>query len=222
MSKLRFINFLLALTVTIVVGVVIWRGFDVRDFLDETTRPHYAGWIMMLLGSYLFLPVPSSMLMTTNGHWFGPGLGIVISFASSMIAWISWYWLGRSLGWSVLDPAVNRLRGRKTSPAEPPGAWLLDRFGRLGISLLIISRPVPVLAGLMSGAAGAMRMKWWKFLLGTALGVLPMATVYTLIGWTCGPVYRSPLVLAIAVIAPALLYLRWPGARAKTRSTARR
>lgn len=208
MSKLRLFNFLLTLAAAAVLGVVIWRGLDVRDFLDEATRPRSAGWIMMLLGSYLFLPVPSSMLMTTNGYWFGPALGLVISFSSSMIAWISWYWLGWSLGWGVLEPAINRLRGRKaTAPAERPGAWVLDRFGHIGISLLIISRPVPVLAGLTAGAAGAMRMKWWKFLLGAALGVLPMATVYVLLGWLYGPVYRSPLVLTIAVAAPALLYL---------------
>lgn len=207
MSRLKIVNLIVTLAAAVAVGVAIWFGLDVKDFMDETARPRYAGWIMMLLGGYMFLPVPSSFLMTTNGRWFGPALGLAISFSSSMLAWISWYWLGRSLGWGVLEPLLAKVR--RSSAAEPnvtAGTWLNERFGHLGIVLLIVSRPVPLLAGLVAGAAGAVRMTWWRFLLGAALGVLPMATLYVLVGWRFGGL-GNPVALAVAVGVPALLYV---------------
>ncbi|MDD4890833.1 MAG: VTT domain-containing protein [Phycisphaerae bacterium] len=153
--------------------------------------------VMVLLGSDMFLPVPSSVVMTTNGRLFGFATGTMVSFAGSMLAWIGCYWLGRLFGWT----------GQKKNGDGPSGDAVSRQVKRFGGGMLIVTRPVPILAELTAAACGVARMNFWRFLVGASLGVLPMSIVYAYVGNHYRD-SRSPwIALVIAILIPLLLYL---------------
>lgn len=150
--------------------------------------------IMILLGSDMFLPVPSSVVMTTNGRLFGFVAGAVVSFLGSMLAWLGCYWLGRFFGWTG-----HRRNGN--------GDAVSRQVKRYGVGVLIITRPVPILAELAAAACGVARMSFGRFVLGSAAGVLPMSLVYSFVGYHYRNSRSAWVALIVAVLIPLAFYL---------------
>ena len=197
MPKRRWIQASVLLAILFCAGGIV--SFS-TDWIDKAE--HLPFWwkalVMVLVGGNVLLPVPSFVVMSFNAKAFidqPPWVAFGISFAGSMLAWISCYWLGRLFGWtgsSGDDPTADAAELDAIS----------RNIQRYGIGPLIVTRPVPMLAELTAAACGVAKMNFWRFTMGAALGVLPMAALYTGVGhysdsWVTG---------AVAVLAPAILY----------------
>lgn len=199
MTRFRWLQVIVALAVLFGAGFLllgdnpVLSGVKARDWLTQHGPWAAAASVAMLAGD-IFLPVPSSVVMTLNGTLFGPWLGMAISFAGSMLAWLGCYGIGRLAGLAGRKPALD-------------DDQLSKRVKRYGIGLLIATRPVPIVAELVASACGVARMSLARFLLGAALGVLPISAMYAFIGHATDGIGASWIALAIAVLLPLALYL---------------
>ena len=133
-------------------------------------------WVAALAGIGLLIadviaPVPSSIIMLTNGILFGPIWGTLLSILGGCGAALVGYGIG--------------IQGEHAGKR-----WLGDQalaqanafFRKHGLVAVIASRPIPILAEAISIIAGISRMPAAKFLFATLLGLLPTAVIYAIAG----------------------------------------
>jgi uncharacterized membrane protein YdjX (TVP38/TMEM64 family) len=156
----------------------------------------------------LLLPVPSSMVATVGGATLGVALGTACAWLGMTAGAIAGWWLGRaagSRGLAGLD-AIDR-------------AALERQERRLGPLLIVLTRPLPLVAEAAALVAGAAAMPFREFLAAAAGGNLAIAFAWSLAGalgreadslqWVLVASLALPVVLAIVAmrrrspIAPA-------------------
>lgn len=124
-----------------------------------------------LLVADVLLPVPSSVVMLGHGALFGVALGTALSALGATLATIAGHTLGR---------AGAKTLGRLMTEDELRRAHAL--IERWGLTAIVLSRPIPILAETVAIVAGAS-----GFPVGTAafaglLGALPAAAMYAWAG----------------------------------------
>jgi uncharacterized membrane protein YdjX (TVP38/TMEM64 family)/UDP-2,3-diacylglucosamine pyrophosphatase LpxH len=125
-----------------------------------------------LLGSDILLPVPSSIVSTACGVLFGFQLGTLISLAGMVISCLIGYGLAARFG----EPFVEKMVGKKSMRR------FIDIQKRCGNMVVIITRPVPVLAEIGVLFAGLGRIPFKRFFLLSTLSNLGISMVYAAIG----------------------------------------
>lgn len=160
------------------------------------------------LAADIFLPVPSSVVATMAGRVLGVAAGTAAA------------WLGMTLG-TVLGFGLARTLGRPLA-LRFAGAQDLERIdrlaSRLGPAVVVVARPIPVLAEASVLFLGATRMAWRPFLAAAALSNLGIAAAYA----SLGTFVRLPIALAGSIALPmvATLVARrlWPAVNAGRRA----
>jgi len=198
---------------TLLVAISMLSMFGLVSVLDVEVLTT-DGWVYArspamaaLLGGALlmadaFLPVPSSLLQIALGALLGPWAGSLAGFAGTSGSAILAAWIGR---------CGSPLLARCVEPDDQMrAAALMDRWGVYAIAL---TRPIPVVAETTAVMAGAMGMPWRGFLVSMAVGNLPVAMLYAVLG---DAVRRGDMLVGI-LIAPVLLviavFIYWSRAR---------
>ena len=152
-------------------------------------------WLFAFTGSGLLvldvvLPIPSSIVITLLGSRLGFFEG-----------WLG-AWLGLSIG-NLLGYAIGRLWPKKMTPEIPESPTLI---------MLVLSRPVPILAEAMAIAAGATRTNLLHVIIactaGNAIytGILAANGAALLAGDITGPGIFLPLLVPVV---GWVLWRRW-------------
>jgi phospholipase D1/2 len=120
--------------------------------------------------SYVMFPRPLITLFAVIAY--GPIWGFVIAMTGIQVAAWSSYVAGKRL-----DPGtVRRMAGAKLDQ-------ILQVLRRRGLLAMTALRLVPLAPFAVEGVvAGAIRMRLWEFLLGTAIGILPGTLTSTVFG----------------------------------------
>lgn len=173
---------------------------EIRSALPPAT---VALMVVGLLTVDILLPVPSSVVSTVAGNVLGFGLGTAAS------------WLGMTLG-AVLAFVLARLLGRpltlRFSSAKDLGRIdsLSARYGPL---VLVLARPVPILAEASVLFLGTTQLGWHRFLVPIGLSNLGIAAVYAALG----DIVQLPIALGASIALPlalaALARWLWPDRR---------
>ena len=147
-----------------------------------------------LLVADVVLPVPSSLVMVTHGVLFGAVAGAALSLVGAVGATLVAYGLGRWAG--------QRALRKVCSPAERARASrLVERWGML---VVVVTRPVPLLAEAVAAMAGAHRLGLLRTTIASVVGGLPAAVLYAMagaLGWSGAPRLSAfGLVLLVAVL----------------------
>jgi uncharacterized membrane protein YdjX (TVP38/TMEM64 family) len=143
-----------------------------------------------LLASDVLLPIPSSIVGTMLGARLGVFSGFVAAFLGMMVGQTCAYLASRHL-----------LRhNRDTLPAAPT------------LAVVLLSRPVPVLAEAVALAAGAARLRLPQFLLACATGNALYAAALAFNGaqlplHAAGPAPLLPMLVPLLV--PVIGWLAW-------------
>jgi len=124
-----------------------------------------------VLAADILLPVPSSLVATLGGA----SLGLV---AGTACAWLGMT-LGSLIGW-LLGRAAG-IRGVATLDAEARAA-VDARERRYGPLVVVLTRPLPILAEAAALMAGATGMPWRTFLAAAAPANLAIAFAWSLAG----------------------------------------
>ena len=167
----------------------------VEAWLDPPPSPAaIALMTVALLSSDIFLPIPSSLVST----FAGSQLGVPVATAAS--------WLGMTLG-AVIGFALARIWGRPLA-ARLSSADDLARLDRLaqdyGVWMLIVTRPLPLLAEAAVLLTGVSGLSWRWFLPCVMLSNLGIALVYSILGRMAFAQGHLLLALVASIALPIL------------------
>jgi len=173
----------LAVIAAVVFGLTaLWKFTPLVNYLDGAQITRWAReagqqwWVPVLTvlaftpASYVMFPRPLITLFAVIAY--GPVWGFVIAMTGIQVAAWSSYVAGRRL-----DPGmIRRLAGEKLER-------ILHVLRRRGLAAMTALRLVPLAPFAVEGfVAGAIRMRLWEFLLGTAIGILPGTLASTVFG----------------------------------------
>jgi len=178
-----------------------------KVFLDSAKdkRALVACVLAGLLASDILLPVPSSVVSTACGLFLGFTFGALVSLAGMVVSCAIGFWLACIMG----RPLASRLVGESEMRR-------LERLSaRLGDWVVVICRPIPVLAEASVLFVGLGQMSTIRFFLLSTLSNLGISAVYAAIGAYAANVNSFLLAVAGSVFLPgvAMLVLRERGRR---------
>lgn len=125
--------------------------------------------LFAILASDIFLPIPSCLLSAMCGAFLGPVFGFTVSFAAMTISSLVGYFIGRSASTLAL-----KLIGENESS--------LAKSAKSGSFMLLILRPVPVLAECSCVYAGLKRYNFLTCAFYCSIGNAIISIVYAIIG----------------------------------------
>ena len=167
------------------------RGFGVWTLLVSL--------IMMILQAVI-APLPSTLIIGANGVIFGVWQGVLLSWFGVLAGASVSYWLARWLG----REAIVRWFGMKHMHQ-------VDRMSeRDGFWIVLMARLIPIISlDVISYLAGLSRMEYWRFLIASAIGMLPSVIVYTIIAHDLALAQLSIWRISILGILAIVVYISW-------------
>jgi uncharacterized membrane protein YdjX (TVP38/TMEM64 family) len=196
---------LVSISMLAMFGLASLLGIQVltTDGWVYARSPATAAWLCVaLLVADAFLPVPSSLLQIALGALLGPWAGSLAAFAgASGSAGVAFWFGGRG----------SPLLARCVQPAEKKRAAAL--VNHWGVYAIALTRPIPVIAETTAVMAGAIGMPWRGFLASMAIGNLPVAMLYAVLGDAArrGDMTVGILIVPVLLGIAALIY--WSRAR---------
>lgn len=169
----------------------------------------WAPWILLALYATTgVLAVPASFLSMAAGFMFGLGEGALIAWCGSLLGATGAYLAGRTLA----------RRGVANWMERNPRFRTLDHaLGRNGLKVVMLLRLSPVFPGnVLNYLFGVSHIAPWRFMLGTAVGGLPLTLLHVYVGTavrrltdrvshpTLGPADSQWVLLALGIVASAL------------------
>lgn len=181
-------------------------GFDEAWWAAQLKASQDGPWlsaalIFAALSLDLFLPVPSSVVMTIAGSSLGFVFGSLVNIAGALACSFLGYGLCRRFGaglftWIIGAEDEDRVRAF---------------FERYGAWAILLSRPLPMLTEAVACLAGFQRMPFLRFAALATAGTIPVALVYA---WAGERALDDGIVIALAaaLMLPAAGFLavrRW-------------
>lgn len=165
----------------------------------------WAGPLALIAGFILqaVVPVLPSLVMTAvTARAYGPIEGFFIVYAGTLLGAAAGYWLGRTVG----DSLVRLLAGEKARRTA------YDFAQKYGVQGVLMVRLMPILsADAMNLVAGTVRIPFRGFLLANAAGALP---VTALVVWLSDSARRMAWGLGLLSLGVGAFALwRWWAAR---------
>lgn len=153
-----------------------------------------------LLASDIALPVPSSIVSTACGLFFGFNIGTLVSLLGMTVSCL----IGFSLAIFAGRPLVLRLMG------ELEMHRLEELSKRFGNWIIVICRPVPVLAEASVLFVGLGHMSALRFIILSTLSNLGVSAVYAAIGAYSANMNSFFLAVAGSVLVPgvAMMFMK--------------
>lgn len=193
---------LIAVVIMIAIAPVVLLGPGFEESVREWFTPLPSGgrlavMVVAVLAMDVFLPVPSSVVSTLAGAQ----LGIVAGTAAS--------WLGMTLG-AVIAFAIARLGGRPLAgrlSAEETLTALDELVRGYRTALVVLFRPLPILAEASVLLVGTTSMTWGAFLLSVSASNVAVSLPYAFFGYLARDSGWLPAVTVLVLSVPLLLAL---------------
>ena len=148
-------------------GEALERQFT--GWLDATLSPSAVAMLVIgLLAADILLPVPSSVVITFSGQILGVWGGVAASWCGMTVGAVVAFGLVRAIGRSVIQ------RFATADEMERVDAMA----ARIGILVLVLTRPVPILAEAGILFMGTTRLPWLSFLVAVGLSNFAIAALY--------------------------------------------
>jgi uncharacterized membrane protein YdjX (TVP38/TMEM64 family) len=158
--------------------------------------------IFVMLLQTIIPVIPSVVIMVASVLAFGAVWGSVLSWIGLLAAACLAYVGGRLLG----PATIYRLIGKKTE------ARLEDVLENYGMGAVIFARVSPVLStDAISFVAGLVCMRFWRFIVATAVGTLPLLLLIAVLARDFNTLERGLLVMSIV---SALIFVAYLGYQA--------
>lgn len=224
----RYVRWLLLLGVALALLAVsqipgvrafLLRGYAALTSTDPAVTHAFVsglGWggpLALILGFMLqaVVPVlPALVMIAVTARAYGPLEGFLIVYIGTMLGAVAGYWLGRTVGNSLVRLLIGETARQKTYE-------FAEKNGVYGVLMI---RLMPILsADAMNLVAGAVRMPFHKFMLASAAGALP---VTALVVWLSGNNHRMlwGMGLFSALVGGVAIGRWWLGRRKKLLITA--
>lgn len=210
-------NKILAIVLLIAGLTALWKFTPLAEFLDGNQITRWARrfgeqWWAPLLTMLAYTPAaftmfPRPLITLFAVVAFGPVLGFIYAMLGiELSAWVTFI-VGRRLNRAT----VRRVAGAKLNA-------ILEVLRHRGLLAITALRLVPLAPFAVEGlVAGAVRVKLWQFMVGTAIGILPGTLTSTVFGnqvqvWLENPdeINYWLIALALSILGAATwLVRRW-------------
>jgi uncharacterized membrane protein YdjX (TVP38/TMEM64 family) len=194
--------------VLLLIGLTaLWKFTPLADYLEGAQITRWArrvgdAWWAPLATIAAYTPAaftmfPRPLITLFAVVAFGPLLGFAYAMLGiELSAWVTFY-LGKKLDRST----VRRVAGAKLNS-------ILDVLRHRGLLAITALRLVPLAPFAVEGVvAGAVRVKLWHFMLGTAIGILPGTLTSTVFGDQLQTWMEDPEQINYWLIACVLFFL---------------
>lgn len=197
--------------------VLLWRETPLREFFHISYvlgfieklqhQPLAPLFILVLYVVAGFAFVPVVLLIAATGAVFGPGLGFIYAVCGSLLSAATTFWLGSKTGSTLrgklLSTRVQRLQSR------------LQQKGFLAVAMVRVMPIAPFTA--INLIAGAAKISWRDFMLGTITGMFPGILFTVLFVDRASAVLQKPTLATTAmlvvtmgiIVAVSLLLQHW-------------
>jgi uncharacterized membrane protein YdjX (TVP38/TMEM64 family) len=198
-TTLRWVGLTFGVLAIILVPFVLF-GHQIEiwttDFLSSATKYSLvvAAVLILLLSVDFLAPIPSSLVSTAAGFFLGVVGGTLASLLGMTISCLLGYWLAARLGRPVATRIVK----------EDELGRLEGLYERIGDWVMIVCRPVPMLAEASVWFAGLGRMRVWRYVLLVTLANLGISAVYATVGALSATVSSFLLAFAGAILIPLI------------------
>lgn len=165
---------------------------EIRDFLRNAYKvltseneSRISGWVndlgfwgpvfivSTMIAQMFLLVIPSPLLMVVAVLAYGPVWGVLISITAIFFASTIGYWIGRLLGVNTIFKLIG-------SKKEKQIEAYVERYGYWAV---IITRLAPMLSNdAISFVGGILKMKYWRFIGATLIGITPLAILIAYFG----------------------------------------
>lgn len=181
----------LAVLFAIPIVPFLWLGesFEVgllKSLREPSSPGVVSGWVIGLLAADMFLPVPSSAVITYAGGMLGVLAGTVVSWVGLSVGALGGFGLARVFGETIT---------RRFSESED-----IERMSRFtqrhGATALVLTRALPILAEACVLMLGAGRLSWRQFLLPMLVSNLLLSLTYS----ACGAYFQGSNAFPIAIV----------------------
>lgn len=197
--------------------VLLWRETPLKEFFrieylfafveklqNQPLAPLFI-LVLYVIAGFVFVPVV--LLIAATGAVFGPGLGFVYALCGSLLSAATTFWIGSKTGSNAWDKLLNNRVSRLQ-------ARLQDQ-GLLAVAMVRVMPIAPFTA--INLIAGAAKIRWRDFMLGTITGMLPgiLFTVLFVDRATAALQKPTPLTIATlvftmaAIVAVSLFLQHW-------------
>jgi len=205
-SRNPWLKPLLLITVVLVVPLLLLAAWGETFSLvaqrwqtDPPSRWVIAAAVIAILASDVFLPVPSGPISTLAGSQLGVVLGTTVSTLGMTFGAIIAFALAKAWG----RPLAERYSSTKQL------AELETACRDHGIWMLILTRPLPILAEACSLLVGALQMPWRRFLPAVLVSNFLIAATYSVLGQQAADYGWLPLAVCASVAVPVVGTWRW-------------
>jgi len=141
----------------------------------------------------VFLPVPSSLVSTMSGVLFGFFWGTLFCWIGMSLGCLVGYWFGATGGTQIARVIAGENELSKVRAV----------VAGVGLTTVVVTRPIPVLAEAVTIAAGTVGYPIRKFMLAAGLANLGVSMVYAAIGNFAFEANSFALAFAGAIGVPA-------------------
>jgi uncharacterized membrane protein YdjX (TVP38/TMEM64 family) len=198
----QFLKPLLLVSLVLILPVVIllFTGESFASVIESWKNSSPAPSTMFLavagiLATDIFLPVPSGPISTLAGSQLGIVAGTLASTLGMTIGGIAAFALARRWG----RPFAERLASaQELSDMES----IADSFG---LSALLVTRPLPIVAEACVLLLGTLQMKWRVFVPMLAASNLVIAATYATLGHYASQQSWLPLAVGMSLAVPIFL-----------------
>jgi uncharacterized membrane protein YdjX (TVP38/TMEM64 family) len=172
----RYFFLFLLISIFILITFFISEQYHIPLLQNPTYVLQKGGMVAALTGIGLLIadvifPIPSSLIMIANGAVFGIWMGTLLSMIGGVLATLTGFYLGKRS-----STLINKFISDKE---QQTAKALMQKWG---MTALIVSRSIPVLAETVSIIAGTAQMKWQQILWASVIGLFPAAIIYAVTG----------------------------------------
>ncbi len=190
------------------IAVAAASACSVQEEPEFTRDPIYA-WMLehrsaaywlapLLMIVVAILPIPAEIPATMNGMFFGPLVGVLMTWGGAVVGAQISYELARCFGRTLSRRFV-----------KPEAIRKLEKLQHAEVPVLLMLRLTPIVAfTAVNWASGLLQVRRSTFMWTTAVGILPGAIAFTASGSLAGALYeRYPgtVTVVVAVICGAFI-----------------
>jgi uncharacterized membrane protein YdjX (TVP38/TMEM64 family) len=182
-----------ALAVLLVIGPKTGSVENLRATLLSFGPWAVAISALLMVAQAIIAPLPANVVTITNALVFGPIWGSLLSWATTVLGASLCFLLSKTFG----KPFAERIVGSSIQKAE-------GFFKKYGLQAMFFVRIMPFVPfDAVSYGAGLVGVPYTRFLLATAVGIIPSILVYSYLGTLIAGIYWWVLIgmLSVALIA---------------------
>ncbi len=215
---------MIAIGVLLVGLAIAWSVTPLAEVLDprklagiEQQLRHWSWAPLVLIAIFVasgLIATPATLMIGATVLLFGTWPGVLYAFAGMLANGTVVYAIGRYGARDMVDEWLARRSGSRLEMFN-------RQLGRRGFIAVALIRLTPIPYSLQNVLAGASRIGYPDFLLGTAIGILPVIALMAGLAtefdaWASHPDWRRLLALlgaAVAVIVIGWSIKRWAARR---------